>query len=123
MCRSSHVRFIRAYPQEEETVKIRKQRAALDRIIATVADYYRLDTSEILGHSRTQRRVEARQIVMWLMRTRSTASFPEIGVLMDRHHSTILHGCAKIERLIKRDAELREDLRRIQVRLDSQLMK
>ena len=54
---------------------------------------------------------EPRQVAMFLMRQTCEASYPAIGAELGRRdHTTVLHGCEKISRLIERDPQLRRDV-------------
>lgn len=90
---------------------IRRDPPTLARVIETVAAFYKLDVEELTGRSRAARVSEPRQVAMYLMREESEASYPAIGAeLGGRDHTTILHGCDKISRLLEQDAKLRRDV-------------
>lgn len=60
---------------------------------------------------RTQERyaVRARQIAAYLMRKLTPLSFPQIGLqLGGHHHTTIIFGIERIQKLIETDAKLRD---------------
>ena len=68
--------------------------------------------------TRAARIAEPRQVAMYLMREETESSFPTIGaVIGGRDHTTVLHGCGKIARLIEQDAKLRRDVMQIRERL------
>jgi len=45
-----------------------------------------------------------RQVAMYLCKTLTHASLPEIGRSFDKHHSTVIHSIHRIDELRKRDA-------------------
>jgi chromosomal replication initiator protein len=93
---------------------LRRDPPTLDRILDAVAKYYGLSDEELRGRGRAARISEPRQVVMYLMREETDASFPVIGnALGKRDHTTVLHGCDKIGRLVERDAQLRRDIMQI----------
>ena len=47
---------------------------------------------DLQSQSRARETVENRQIAMYLMRTDANGSFPEIGCLLKRDHSTVMYG-------------------------------
>jgi len=97
---------------------LRREPPALSDIIVTVAAYFGLEADDVKGRSRAARVSEPRQIAMYLMREETDASYPAIGnALGGRDHTTILHGCDKIGRLVDRDAQLRRDILQIRERL------
>lgn len=58
---------------------------------------------EITGITRTGQRVKARQIAMYLMVRMGNRSLPEVGrALGGRDHSTVHHGCKKLDAFIPR---------------------
>ena len=76
------------------------KRPTIERIIRTVAERFGIMAIDIVSERRTQNVVRPRQIAMWLAKTITTASLPEIGRRIGkRDHTTILHGVKKIERL------------------------
>ena len=52
-----------------------------------------------------------RQLTMYLLRHECNLSFPEIGREMGgKDHSTIMHGCSKIQACISSDHRIKDDL-------------
>ena len=93
---------------------LRREPPTLDRILGAVSKYYGLSEEELRGRGRAARISEPRQVVMYLMREETDASYPVIGhALGKRDHTTVLHGCEKIGRLVERDAQLRRDIMQI----------
>ncbi len=70
----------------------------LIRLVETIAGVSAID---ILSLRRDATSVKARQIVMWLAKKFTLRTFPEIGnYIGGRDHTTCLHGCNKVQRLI-----------------------
>lgn len=87
-------------------------------ILKIVADFFDIDQNEILGQKRTKNLVYPRQLSMYLMRHEINYSFPNIGKeLGGKDHSTVMHGCKKIEKESSRNSEIQEHLARIKERL------
>ena len=64
--------------------------------------------ANILSRRRTAEMVRARSIAMYLARTLTTRSLPEIGKLFNNlHHTTVLHACERIRHIKSYDAPLR----------------
>src|SRR5258708_457990 len=77
----------------------RKQSLSPERIVETVAKYYGVPSDQLRGKARDKQIVLPRQIAMYLMREETEAPLLRIGeALGGRDHSTVLHGCEKIER-------------------------
>jgi chromosomal replication initiator protein len=82
--------------------------APSDRVIAAVANRFRLTPRELCGKSRSRRVTVPRQLAMQLLREQGDRSLAEIGGLLGgRDHSTVRHGCARARALLSNDAELR----------------
>lgn len=69
-------------------------------VLNAVSQYYAVSEDDLRGPRRTRAITVPRQMVMYLSRKLTNNSLPRIGeVLGGRDHSTVLHGCAKIEEL------------------------
>jgi chromosomal replication initiation ATPase DnaA len=62
---------------------------------------------DILGRSKPERIVLARQMVYYILRQRGL-TFKAIGAMMGRNHSTVVLGVSQMEFRIKTDKEIRE---------------
>ena len=84
---------------------------ALEKVLAAVSDFYRVDPEELRGRGRSKRISLPRQVAMYLMRTETHASLPQIGQeLGGRDHTTVIYGCEKIAVRQEEDERLRRDL-------------
>ncbi|MBA2487805.1 MAG: chromosomal replication initiator protein DnaA [Chloroflexi bacterium] len=82
-----------------------------ERIALAVSDYYGVEIDLLRGQKRDRAIVMPRQIAMFLMRAETDVSLLRIGAeLGGRDHSTVLHGCDKIERESQENEELRREL-------------
>ncbi len=85
-------------------------------IIQAVCGYYAVTHDDVVGPRRNRSFTVPRQVIMYLARKLTDASLPKIGeALGGRDHTTVLHGCAKIEQLSQDSVPLRnalEDLTR-----------
>ncbi len=87
-------------------------------IVGAVCRHFGLSYAEIISQRRDIEVVLPRQIVMYLAKTLTTRSFPEIGRRIgDRDHTTILHGVRKIKALVESGHPIAEDIDAIRVRL------
>jgi len=83
-------------------------------IIGAVCSHYSVNPSDLLSSIRTADVVLPRQIVMWIARTITLRSMPDIATrLRKRDHTTVLHGVRKIDRLRKEDPKIAADLKAI----------
>jgi chromosomal replication initiator protein len=76
-------------------------------IIEAVAKFHNLRSADITGKRRTRALTGPRHIAMHLARRHTQLSFPELGrEFGSRDHSTIQHGCRKVEVELETDADL-----------------
>jgi chromosomal replication initiator protein len=87
-------------------------------IIEVVGGYYTLSLEELCGKSRKKEIVRPRQIAMYLLRKENNLSFPSIGEYFGgRDHTTAMHACDKIEKLLEHDDETLREINFIRERL------
>ncbi|MEE9138467.1 MAG: chromosomal replication initiator protein DnaA [candidate division NC10 bacterium] len=83
----------------------------MPHILEVVGDFYRLKEKELLSKSRHKSIVLPRQVAMYLCRTHTNASLPDIGTEFGgKDHSTVMHACSKIRELLARDDRFRKQL-------------
>ena len=88
------------------------------KILATVTQFYDIEMKDITGNSRKKELVVPRQIAMYLMREEVHASYPNIGQeLGGRDHTTAMHGCQKIKKLVDEDEKIQSEINMIKQRL------
>jgi chromosomal replication initiator protein len=91
-------------PQEPKRVKI-------EDIQRIVARHYNVSRGDLLSSRRTANVVRPRQIAMYLAKTLTLRSLPEIGRRFGgRDHTTVLHAVRKIENLVGNDTTLAEEI-------------
>ena len=78
----------------------------IEVIQKAVADYYHLKSSDLKSRNSSKSISEPRQIAMYICKSLTSASLPEIGRRFGgKHHSTVIHSIRKIEGLRKRDSD------------------
>lgn len=88
------------------------------KILHTVTEYFEIQHEDLLGNSRKKELVVPRQIAMFLMREEIHASYPNIGQeLGGRDHTTAMHACQKIARLLDEDEKMQNDVEMLKQRL------
>jgi chromosomal replication initiator protein len=71
-----------------------------------VADYYNLKMVDLKSRNNSKSVAMPRQIAMYLCKSLTRASLPEIGRSFGgKHHSTVIHSIRKVEDLRKRDGD------------------
>jgi len=89
----------------------RRQSISPEKIVEAVAKYYNVPVEQLRGKARDRQIVTPRQIAMFLMREETEAPLMRIGeALGGRDHSTVLHGCEKIERELAANDDFRRDI-------------
>jgi chromosomal replication initiator protein len=91
-------------PMEPKRVKI-------EDIQRVVARQYNVSRADLLSSRRTANVVRPRQVAMYLAKTLTLRSLPEIGRRFGgRDHTTVLHAVRKIEGLVNTDNALAEEI-------------
>jgi chromosomal replication initiator protein len=71
-----------------------------------VSEYYQLKVADLKSRNNSKSIAMPRQIAMYLCKSLTTASLPEIGRSFGgKHHSTVIHSIRKIEDLRQRDGD------------------
>ncbi len=87
------------------------KRVKIDDILRIVAKHYGVQRGDLLSSRRNQSIVRPRQIGMYLAKTLTSRSLPEIGRRFGgRDHTTVLHAIRKIENLKQQDGVLKDEL-------------
>lgn len=83
------------------------RRVKIEDIQRLVANHYNVSRADILSSRRTATVVRPRQIAMYLAKSLTLRSLPEIGRRFGgRDHTTVLHAVRKIEGMVTTDTEL-----------------
>lgn len=79
----------------------------IDTILRVVADFYKLSYNDLKGKKRTKNIAFPRQVAMYIARDITEYSTTELGFEFGgRDHTTVMHGCQKIEERLKLDPNL-----------------
>jgi chromosomal replication initiator protein len=91
---------------------IRKaDKVTVEQVIQAVCQYYSVSLNALISSSRSRTVAFPRQIAMYLSRTETNASLPQIGLhLGNRDHTTVLYGHEKITSLLETDTAIRRDI-------------
>ncbi|MCW8908131.1 MAG: chromosomal replication initiator protein DnaA [Sedimenticola sp.] len=106
----------RPITQEFAKDALRDMLAAQDKLVTieniqkTVAEYFKIRTSELLSAKRSRMIARPRQIAMTLAKELTNHSLPEIGEAFGgRDHTTVLYATRKIAELKESDTRVEED--------------
>nr|WP_238858259.1 chromosomal replication initiator protein DnaA [Faunimonas pinastri] len=87
------------------------RRIKIEDIQKVVAGHYNVSKNDLLSARRTRTIVRPRQIAMYLAKTMTPRSFPEIGKRFGgRDHTTVLHAVRKVEELAAADEILAQEI-------------
>lgn len=88
------------------------RKVTVDEIQKQVAAHYLIKLSDMMSSKRTKQITVPRQVAMYLTKTLTTMSLPEIGKSFGgRDHTTILHAFRKVQTDLEKDSSLAEDIR------------
>jgi chromosomal replication initiator protein len=83
----------------------------IDIIQKYVADFYNLKMADLRSRNNSKSIAMPRQIAMYLCKSLTHASLPEIGRSFGgKHHSTVIHSIRKVEDMRKRDADFNSQI-------------
>ena len=87
------------------------RKLTIEEIQRKAAEHYNIRLSDMIGPKRLRTIARPRQVAMYLSKQLTLRSLPEIGRRFGgRDHTTIMHGCRKIEELMAMDSQLADDL-------------
>lgn len=84
-------------------------------IIDVICNYYQIGKRSLLGSSRARTLARPRQILMYILRTDLRISLEDVGRIVGRDHSTVMHAVEKITQLNITDVHIREDISKIRM--------
>ncbi|HVL32469.1 MAG TPA: chromosomal replication initiator protein DnaA [Actinomycetota bacterium] len=78
----------------------------IESIQKYISDYYQLKVGELKSRNNSKSVAMPRQIAMYLCKSLTHASLPEIGRSFGgKHHSTVIHSIKKVDELRKKDGD------------------
>ncbi len=88
----------------QETTKI----ISIEMVQQIVCDHFKVNVNELKNTKRSKNFVFPRQIAMYLTRTLTRHSLPEIGKAFGgKDHTTVLYACKKVEENLSKDSEIK----------------
>ncbi len=79
-------------------------------VIESVCKYYKISRRALLGEARSRIIARPRQILMYLLRTELGLALEEVGRIVNRDHSTVIHAVERITELASESVQIREDM-------------
>jgi len=87
------------------------RKITVEEIQRKVSDHYNIRLSDLIGPKRVRTLARPRQIAMYLAKSMTNRSLPEIGRRFGgRDHTTVMHGVRRIEELRATDSQISDDL-------------
>jgi chromosomal replication initiator protein len=86
----------------------------IEQIQKFVAEYYQLKLTELKSRNNSKSVAMPRQVAMYLCKSLTHASLPEIGRSFGgKHHSTVIHSIKKVEEMRKKTAEFDNQIKNL----------
>jgi chromosomal replication initiator protein len=93
-----------------DLLAVQARLVSIENIQKTVADYFKIRVADLLSKRRSRSIARPRQVAMALAKELTNHSLPEIGdAFGGRDHTTVLHGCRRIESLRETDKRIDND--------------
>jgi chromosomal replication initiator protein len=94
-----------------DILRASERKVTIDEILRKVADHYNLRMSDLLSARRARQVARPRQVAMFLAKSLTSRSLPDIGRRFGgRDHTTVIHAVRKIEELRATDSQIAEDV-------------
>ena len=96
----------------------RPEKVTVDQVLTAVSTHYNVTLEALSGASRARVIAYPRQVAMYLARTETDASLPQIGQFLgNRDHTTVMYGHDKIAGLVEKDPNIRREMLEIKAAL------
>jgi chromosomal replication initiator protein len=103
-----------------DVLRTSERRITIEEVQRRVAEHYNVRLADLVGPRRLRTVARPRQVAMYLSKTLTSRSLPEIGRRFGgRDHTTILHGIRKVEELRDADPQLNEEIEMLRRQLQT----
>jgi len=97
-------------PEKIQKIQIK----SYEDIIDAVSKHFGIEKEGILGENRKKEFMIPRQVAMYLLKTKMNYTYERIwNIFSGRNHAAVLYSCRKLEKLIKKDSVLLNELNTI----------
>jgi chromosomal replication initiator protein len=94
-----------------DVLRAADRKVSIEEIQRRVADHFNIRVADLVGPKRVRNFARPRQLAMYLAKTMTSRSLPDIGRRFGgRDHTTVLHGVRRITELKGQDAQVADDL-------------
>tara|TARA_Y100000590_G_scaffold231158_1_gene260498 strand:- start:699 stop:1421 length:723 start_codon:yes stop_codon:yes gene_type:complete len=91
----------------KDLLNLSENKVTIETIQTVVCKYFKISKNEMLSPRRSRYLVRPRQTAIYLAKTLTSKSLPEIGrAFSNRDHTTVIHSVKTIDKLRKEDNEL-----------------
>ena len=91
----------------KDLLNLPENKVTIDKIQTEVCRYFKISKNEMLSSRRSRYLVRPRQTAIYLTKSLTSKSLPEIGrAFSNRDHTTVIHSVKTIDKLRKIDSEL-----------------
>ena len=98
----------------KDLLNLRENNVSIDLIQTIVCKFFKISKNEMLSSRRSRYLVRPRQTAIYLTKTLTSKSLPEIGRdFSNRDHTTIIHSVKTIEKLKNKDLEMNENINKL----------
>ena len=88
-------------------------------IVKVVAEHFGVSQEDIISKKRNSEYVIPRQICMYMIREHTTTSLDNIAKMLNKKdHTTILHGCKKIENEMEKNPDIKNKIEIIKKKMN-----
>lgn len=86
----------------------------INEVVESISKFYNTDPQIIYDKTRRKEIVKIRQVIMYILREDFNISYPMIGKrLGGRDHTTVIHSCTKIEKVLETDSGLNQEIEQL----------
>jgi len=120
-CNMNHMDITLQSTQQclKQFIDTQVRKITIDAIQKGVAEHFGMRVSELKQKNNSRAVVVPRQIAMYLAKTLTEASLPEIGRQFGgKHHTTVMHSIGKIDELRRSDKDLNRTINKLQEALN-----
>lgn len=104
-----------AQEQLADLLRAYDRRVTIDDIQKKVAEHYNVKLADMMSPRRQRTVARPRQVAMYLAKVLTTRSLPEIGRKFGgRDHTTVLHAVRTIDKMVKEDTGMAEDVQMLE---------
>jgi chromosomal replication initiator protein len=120
-CNMNHMDITLSSTQQclKQFIDTQVRKVTIDAIQKGVAEHFGMRVSELKQKNNSRAVVVPRQIAMYLAKSLTEASLPEIGRQFGgKHHTTVMHSIGKIDELRRTDKDLNRTINKLQEALN-----